>query len=68
VTYKNIVAYTVINLVDEHLGLERITKKHLLKILNPSMFKRKINKVNNSINKEIHTKIDFAKHEVEDLE
>jgi hypothetical protein len=34
VTYKNIVAYTVTNLVDEHLGLERITKKHLLKILN----------------------------------
>ena len=31
-------------------------KKHLLKILNPSMFKRKINKVNNSINKDIHKK------------
>jgi hypothetical protein len=59
VTYKNIVAYAVINLVDEHLGLERI-KKHLLKILNPSMFKRKINKVNNSTNKEIHTKKAFA--------
>jgi hypothetical protein len=26
VTYKNIVAYKVTNLVDEHLGLERITK------------------------------------------
>jgi hypothetical protein len=56
VTYKNIVAYTVTNLIDEHLGLERITKKYLLKIFNPSMFKRKINKVKNSINKEIHTK------------
>jgi predicted NAD/FAD-binding protein len=56
VTYKNIVAYTVTNLVDEHLGLERITKKPLFKILNPSMSKRKINKINNSINKEIHTK------------
>ena len=39
----------------------------MLKILNPSMFKRKINKVNNSINKEIHKKA-FAKREVEDLE
>jgi hypothetical protein len=30
----NRVAYTMTNLVDEHIGLERITKKHLLKILN----------------------------------
>jgi hypothetical protein len=56
VTYKNIVTYTVTNLVNEHLDLKKITKKHMLKILNPSMFKRKINKVNNSINMEIYKK------------
>ena len=40
----------------------------MLKVLNPFMFKRKINKINSSINKEIHTKKAFAKREVEDLE